>query len=219
MRATSKILALALTAALQPAVAGVVSLDFEHETSVSKVGNFYAAQGVTFTGDAWSIGSNQNRCPGIASFSRTGSCGGLLLGVNPLDAPGTNASFTINFTKDIVDFSFVYGIVSISNVTIEVFDALDGKGHLLQSLNGLSGDACDTGVLSFCEPNWYSTSIKFSGVAKSIMVTGVDQGLMMDDLRFVTRDAPSGELPEPASMALAISALGALAWSRKRATR
>ncbi|MGQ3053458.1 MAG: hypothetical protein ACT6S0_16905 [Roseateles sp.] len=219
MRAKSKLLALALTAALQPALAGVVSLDFEHETDVSKVAGFYAAQGVVFSGNAWSISSNQNGCPGIALFSRTNSCGGLLLGVDPLQSPGAGStSFMIDLAGGFVtEFSFVYGIRSSANVTIKVFDELDGKGNLLQSLNGLSGSACDVGVLSFCE--WYSTSIRFSGVAKSVMVTGVDQRLMMDDLQFITPTTVPGQLPEPASMALALSALGALAWARKRAAR
>ena len=57
MRATSKLLALALTAALQPAVAGVVALDFENSGVFDKLGNQYSSSGVVFSGDAWSVAS------------------------------------------------------------------------------------------------------------------------------------------------------------------
>jgi hypothetical protein len=218
MRATSKLLALALTAALQPAVAGVVSLDFEGTSGVNKVDNLYASRGVTFAGDAWSITSNQNNCNGVAFFSRPGSCGGLLLGLNPFSAPGAStASMMIDLADGfITEFSFVYGIRTSSNVSIKIFDGLDGQGTLLQSVTGLTGSACSNNPLLFC--NWNSSTIKFSGVARSVVVSGLDQRLMMDDLQFITPSA-TGRLPEPTSIALVLGALGAVGWARKRAAR
>ena len=219
MRATSKLLALALTAALQPAVAGVVSLNFEDVKSNGLLGERYASQGVSFSGNAWGVTSNQTPCTGSLLFSRPGSCGALLLGLtagaNPTSA---FTSFTIDVAGGFIDeFSFVYGVRSQSGVTVEIFDELNGRGNSLQLLSSLSGSACATGSLQFCQ--WYSTSLQFSGTAKSIVISGRDQRLMLDDLKFTTPGTSGGTLPEPASLALAIGALGALGWARKRTAR
>jgi hypothetical protein len=218
MRTTSKLLALALTAAVQPAVAGVIALDFEKATSVGLAGNLYADQGVLFTGNAWAMTSNQSPCTGAANFLRAGSCGGLLLGVDPTRAAGnTTVSFTIDLAAGFIDeFSFVYSVRGGSGVSIKLYDSLDGKGTELQALNGLVGTTCGNVNLRFCD--WFSSSIKFTGVAKSIVVSGLDQRLMLDDLTFIPQaSVPPGSLPEPGSIALALSALGALGWARKRA--
>lgn len=221
MRATSKILALALTAALQPAVAGVVSLNFEDVKSNAKLGDRYSsAKGVSFSGDAWGVTSSQNNCLGSLLFSRPGSCGALLLGVQAGQNPTSDfTSFTIDLAGGFIEeFSFVYGVRSQSGVTIEIFDELNGRGNTLQFQDGLTGNACASGSLQFCQ--WYTTSLTFSGTAKSIVITARDQQLMLDDLKFTTPGTSGGgTLPEPASLALTIGALGALGWARKRAAR
>lgn len=219
MRATSKLLALALTAAMQPAVAGVITLDFEKATAVGLAGNLYADQGVTFTGNAWALTSNQLGCTGAAYFSRTGSCAGLLLGVDPTrTATSAMTSFTIDLAEGFIDeFSFFYSIRGGVAASIKLYDGVGGQGTELQSLGTFPGTTCANTALRFCD--WFSSSIKFSGVARSVVVSGVDQRLMLDDLRFITQTAAPGQLPEPSGIALAVGALGALAWSRKRAKR
>ena len=103
MRAKSKLLALGLAAALQPAVAAVVTVDFEDP---SNWGELLRNQitGLSFGGDAWALGSE--RCGGDFSFTQPGSCGALALAVNPWDPSSIDLtvpkSLTINFAGGFV---------------------------------------------------------------------------------------------------------------------
>lgn len=222
MRTTSKLLALALTAALQPALADTVTLNFEDVTSSVLAGNRYSSQGVAFTGNAWGVKSNQAPCgAGGLFFSHAGSCGALLLaGTAGQTTDNLVKSFTINVADGFVtEFSFLYGLRSLSGATIKVFSGLDGGVLLnedpLASL-ALTGSQCSTGgAVLFCDPNWFTSTLKFNGLAHSVVVSGIDQRLMLDDLKFIT-PAANGRLPEPASIALALGALGALGWARRR---
>lgn len=218
MRATSKLLALILAGALQPAVAGVVSVDFEDLTSFVQVGDRYAGKGLSFVGDAWGAVSGIQPCAGVARFTRDGSCGGLLLAQLPTDEPRTDkSSFTLNFAGGFVtNFSFVYSALADSDVLVELYDGRDGQGNLLAAVGDLDARNCANSAVQFCE--WQNRSVGFAGTALSLRITGFDQTLMLDDLNFVTPTAGS-DLPEPGGVALALSALGALGWARRRATR
>jgi hypothetical protein len=220
MRAKSTLLALGLAAALQPALAGVVTLGFEQPSDWGKLTNQYAGQGVSFSGDAWAVGSALGNCNGDWLFARTGSCGGLLLGADPFDQPtGDVKTFTINVSGGFLDkFGFVFGQRSGANVAISVYDGLDGKGTELGTAGALNGGLCDEPSLRFCG-DWPAGSVDFSGTARSVVISGFDQFLMLDDLRFTMADQPPGRLPEPASLALALSAVGALGWVRRRSAR
>ncbi len=222
MRTTSKLLALALTAALQPALADTVTLNFEDVTSSVLVGNRYSSQGVAFTGNAWGVKSNQAPCgAGGLFFSHAGSCGALLLaGTAGQTTDNLAKSFTINVADGFVtEFSFLYGIRALNGVTIKVFSGLDGGGLNENPLAilalGNSPQCTGIGQVQFCDPNWITSTMKFDGVAHSVVVSGIDQRLMLDDLKFIT-PAANGRLPEPASIALALGALGALGWARRR---
>lgn len=221
MRATSKLLALALTAALQPAVAGVVSLNFEDNTGVSQIGDRYASSlGVTFSGDAWGITSKYNNCGGAAQFLRDGSCGGLELALDPLsNGSADTQSFTVDLAGGFVkEFSFVYSARADATVQIDLFDGANGTGHVLQTLSNLAGSNCTITGVRFCI--WNTSTIQFDGVARSLTVSALDQSLMLDDFSFITPGTSGGgTVPEPAGMALALTALGGLAWARKRAAR
>ncbi|CAM3707763.1 PEP-CTERM sorting domain-containing protein [Roseateles saccharophilus] len=212
MRATNKLLALAFTAALQPAMAGVVSLDFE---DIQQDRQLAAYDGVTFSGSAWGVRSSAPSCGGFDSFLRTGSCGALELALDATADPVLGSqSFVMSLAGGFVnEFSFVYSAQPGSAVTIQLFD---GAGHELQSLTGLKETGCSIQGIRFC--NWTTTSMKFDGIALSLKVTGADQGLLLDDLSF-NQPAAGGTVPEPASIALALGALGAAAWTRRRAAR
>lgn len=222
MRATSKLLALALTMALQPAFAGVVSLDFETEAQQNlgpfRIGDYYQSQGITFSGDAWYLTSNSraNGCKGSYSFSRSGSCGAMMLANDATgNAASTDSSFTLNFAGGFTKFSFLYSARSTTDIEFDFFDA---KGSLLDSITGndLTDNGCRAGSSLFC--SWTQLDFQTSGVAASIRVTGLDQKLMLDNLSF-TAATPDGRLPEPASIALALGALGAAALTRRRSGR
>jgi len=221
MRATSKFLALALTAALQPAMAGTVFLDFEDVQTTEKLTSQYSSsKGLTATGAAWTATSEACTYPngdnGDVSFIRSGSCGALWLAEDATKPASTGArSLTLNLADGFIDMlSFVYSAsTGTPNLQVHVFDAA-GK-ELGLGLSGLQGSAC--GGFIFC--NWSDTvSLSFTGVARSVVFTATDQTVLLDDLRFTTPGA-TGQLPEPTSIALVLGALGGLGWARKRAAR
>lgn len=238
MRATSKLLAIALAALVQPAFAALepvtidfekISLDLDPWGMVALASNNpYAELGVAFTGDAWGVLSNARGCGGFSSFAPIGGsgCGALLLASNPkaedpaaigVAAATQSPSFTINFAEGFVaGSSLSYKALVSSNVRIELFSGLDGVGSL-GTVDGLAAGKCGIAAVEFCD--WGDPlTLNFGGVAKSMVVTGGDELFMLDNLSFARQDASvPGQLPEPASLALALSALGVLGWSRKRA--
>lgn len=215
MRATSKLLALALTATMQSAMAGAVFLDFEDVQTTEPLTTRYASKGVTVSGAAWTATSEA--CGGGVSFVRTGSCGALWLAQDPADQASTDArSFTLTSADGFVEaLSFVYsGSTTAINLAVHAYDVAGKEVGL--GLTGLTGESCGTFI--FC--NWSSlpVSLSFQGVARTIVFSAIDQTVLLDDLSFKTAD-PTGQLPEPTSIALALGALGGLGWSRRRAAR
>jgi hypothetical protein len=224
MRATSKLAALALTAALQPAMAGVVPLlNFEDITvssdpsglGVIQLGDRYKSSGVQFKDGAW--GAVSTRCDGAYGFKpNDAGCSALLLAGNPTDGDlDGNKSFTLNFADGFVTgSSLIYSARTSSNIVITLFSELDGKGRSTQ-IGGLRKADCGLSGAFFCD--WNALTLDFSGVARSMVVSGNDETVMLDNIQLVQASTSPGRLPEPASLALSISALGALGWARKRA--
>jgi hypothetical protein len=214
MRATSKLLALALTATMQSAMAGAVFLDFEDVQTTELLTTRYGSKGVTASGAAWTAASEA--CGGDVSFIRTGSCGALWLAEDPTNTAATSGkSLTLSVADGFVDaLSFIYsGSILGTNLAVHVYDAA-GK-ELGQGLSGLTGAGCGTFI--FC--NWSQTvSLSFQGVARTVVFSATDQTVLLDDINFQTAD-PNGRLPEPTSIALALGALGGLGWARRRAAR
>lgn len=214
MRTTSKFLALALMATMQSAMAGAVFLNFEDLASTAQLPASY--NGVNVGGAAWGARSEAGVCNGDFSFIRTNSCGALWLAKQP-DVANTNKgeSLTLSLADGFIDaLSFVFSASDrTSTLAVHVYDAAGvelGKG-----LDGLTG----TGGGSYTFSNWSNTiSLTFTGVARSVTFSALDQAFLLDDLRFTT-PAANGRLPEPTSIALVLGALGALGWARKRAAR
>ncbi|MFT7721522.1 MAG: hypothetical protein QM788_01610 [Roseateles sp.] len=224
MRATNKFLALALAAALQPATAGTVTLNFEDITSTTLLTDRYASQGITFTGDAWGVASVYPPCHGTRQFSRPGSCGALSLEVAP-DAPeakarsvaqNQNGSFTLSLAGGFVDeFSFAYSALPNAGVKLELLDA---AGLVIDTMDSLKEVGCTEPGQYFCI--WNTAAFKFAGTATALRVSGLAQGLLLDDMQFTAPgQTPGGTVPEPASIALAFGALAAAGWTRRRAAR
>lgn len=213
MRTTSKLLAVALTATLQSAMAGTIMLDFEDvKTTAPLAGNY---NGVTVGGDAWSARSEASTCGGNVSFVRTGSCSALWLAMDPRDtAEDATKSLTLSIADGFIgSLSFVYsGSVSLPELAVHVFDAA-GK-ELGSGLDGLTAAGCANFL--FC--SWSQTmTLNFTGVARSVTFSALDQTILLDDIKFTTPAATGGQLPEPTSIALTLAALGGLGWARKRA--
>ena len=105
-------------------------------------------------------------------------------------------------------FSFYYSSRAIGSVT--VYDALDGGGNILGSINlvaNYAGNNC-TGDLNGTFCNWDPIGIGFSGIAKSAILSGVVDEAGFDGIYFgsaVAGDPSSGapgQVPEPATLAL-----------------
>lgn len=231
MRAINKFLALTLVAALQPAVAGTVTLNFEDLSSFAALeGRYSQALGVTFKGAAYGAVSSvvtsnsdpQPKCGGSGdylriNFTRPNSCGGLFLYDGTDTTTGTD--FVLNLAGGFIsEFTFFYATTQAgggSDAQISVYDEADGLGNALNSASGLAANDCPgNSGFTFCD--FKSERITFTGVAQSLRVTGFNQRLMLDDLTFTTPAAAGTPLPEPASAALVLGALGALAWVRQR---
>ncbi|HEY8876528.1 MAG TPA: hypothetical protein VIN03_03120 [Roseateles sp.] len=218
MRTTSKLLALALVATMQSAMAGVVFLDFEDVQISEPLTDRYAAQHVSVSGAAWTATSEAclyGGVPGEVSFKRPGSCGALWLAEDPTQ-PTANPlrSLTMTLSDGFDALSFVYsGSRSDINLSVHAFDASGAEVGL--GLGGLTGSGCSSFL--FC--NWSNTvSLNLQGgTARTVVFTGLDQTILIDDLSFNT--PTTGRLPEPTSAALALGAIGALGWSRRRAAR
>ncbi|RTL34442.1 MAG: PEP-CTERM sorting domain-containing protein [Burkholderiales bacterium] len=208
MRTTSKFLAVALTASLQSAMAGTIPLNFEDLTTLSKLnGNYH---GVNISGSAW--GGTSEVCNGDISFLRAGSCGALWLAVDPTQRKtGKLESLTMSIADGFEGLSFLYsGNATLINLSVHVYDAAGAELGI--GLTGLTGQSCAN--YQFC--NWSQPiTLNFTGLARSVTFSALDQAVLLDDLTFKT-PSTTGRLPEPTSVALALAALGGLAWSRKR---
>lgn len=239
MRTKSKLLALALAAALQPAFAGVapISVNFENiSSSLDADGvlslldpSYPGVPGVQFKGSAWGIGSQT--CNADFAFSFTpraaGGCNAFLLAGANLGAPSGTQTATINLVGGFVtgdagsansnDRSYLYySALLSSSLSITAYEGLDGTGKDFKlTVSGVGG--CGASA-PFCAWNRLNLDVG-SFTAHSLVISGLDQRVLLDDLQFI---APSSTqppaLPEPGSIALALGALGALAWSRKRSS-
>lgn len=229
MRPTSKLLALALTAAMQAAVAApaTVELKFEDISTASdprglgivELADRYKADGVQFTGGAWGV-TAAGACKGIVSFvPYGGGCGALLLAGDPRDTTvGGDVTFTLNFAEGFIKgSSLVYSALTGSGATVTLFSELDGKGDATRVTGLVPANCKDGSGAVFCV--WKELALEAggaTGVARSMVVSGFDESLMLDDLKLVKASTVPSRLPEPASAALVLGALGAAGWSRKR---
>lgn len=211
MRTTSKFLAVALTASLQSAMAGTIPLNFEDLTTTSALSGNY--NGVNIGGAAW--GAVSETCGGDVSFSRAGSCGALWLAQDPTQPASTGSkSLTLSLADGFDGLSFVYSASRPAPALfVHVYDAAGAE--LGNGLSNLTGAGCANFV--FC--NWSQTmTLNFTGVARSVTFSALDQTVLLDDITFKTPTS-TGRLPEPTSIALTLGALAALGWARKRAAR
>lgn len=192
--------------------AQVVVLDFEGIPNLSPVGDFYAAQGFSFSPATLAIVDAD--AGGTGNFANEPSASTVMFF---LDANNAILNVAAGFDTG---FSFFYS--SSTAATVNIYDGLNATGNLLGSLNlvaqfsdGCTGDP--TG--DFC--NWTAVGTSFDGIARSIDFGGTANFTGYDNITFRS-DIPGGVVPEPASWAMMIAgvgAVGAMARRRRRTSR
>jgi len=232
---TQKLIGGALLALTLPAVAGTTLLDFESvlaATTDLTVVNPYAAKGISFTKNAWSMASAApgTSNPGEGKFFRDASFfgsptrGALHLALDPAGLGGNSQqAFFINIESGFdTNFSMLYAASISGKGDVAVFSGANGEGDKLGGFDMAPGAEClspTTGqVLNGWLCNWVEGRFAFQGTAHSIRISGDDAQFFFDDIR-LQLNGNTNPVPEPGGVALSLAALGALAWSRKRSAR
>ena len=216
------IAAASLVAAMAPAMAAVVVLDFEGVGNLAAINNFY-------NGGTDSLG-NSGTNHGVAFSTAT-------LGIIDFDAGGTGnianepSASTVMFFLDASNsvlnvaagfttgFSFFYSSATAASVT--VWDGLGATGNQLGSLNltaQFNGNNCGGDPNGqFC--NWTAVGVAFAGTAMSIDFGGTANRTAFDDITFGSKDPGPPPIPEPSTyalMALGLAGIGFVARRRKQ---
>ena len=226
MLAIKTLMASAVLAAALPVMASKVTLDFETLPSGTRVGEAYSAQGIHFSANAFNFVSKDGNCGGFGNFYDNNNA----IGCNAIQlftgsTVGGAASFYITVDAGFTGlFSMLYtaktpGTVSLYDSAAFLTDPAATPLSNQRSLNTQpSGDCLGTNF--FC--NWDTRTVDLgTQTAKYVVISGVNGSMFLDNITFANvNDAPpGGTVPEPTGVALSLAALGALAYTRKRAQR
>jgi len=230
MLALKHLVASSVLAAVMPAIAAPIFLDFEDlPLEPALVGNSYERQfGVVFTDNAYSIRSSSSTPPPLTggSFTRYGDSSKVALGLfSPIGAGSTG--FYINLAAGFGEtFKMLYtSTLQSGGISVEVFGGENGTGGLIGTASLIERQApCrdPSGVVQqglWC--TWDEVALDFKGPAKSVHISGVTGKYFFDNMAFgpLATIPPGTDVPEPGGIALSLAALGALAWTRKRYQR
>ncbi len=165
-------------------------LTFEGLGDLASIGNYYDGgagpnYGVSFSSNSLSIISNLSG--GSGNFSNEPSpitCLFFLTGSSVMSVP---AGFTTGF-------SFYY--TSSASGTVYVWDGVNGGGNLLTSATFSATPNSTSPYYTF--DNWQPMGVSFSGTAKSVTFSGVDNQCGFDNITFGSSTPGSGSSTPPA---------------------
>ena len=194
----------ALLLASTAANAAVITLTFEGVGDFNAVGNFYAGQGIVFSGATLALVDSD--AGGSGNFANEPTNDTIMFFTN-----GNNAILNVAAGFD-TGFSFFYTSSTAAGVT--VWDNIDGTGNLLATLDlqaqhdqNCVGDPNG----SFC--NWTAVGVLFGGSAKSINFAGTAGATGFDNITF---GSANPGIPEPATWALLIGGFGMVGTAMRR---
>ncbi|MDY0748033.1 hypothetical protein SNE35_26270 [Paucibacter sp. R3-3] len=195
--------------------ASLVTLTFEGLSDLAKVGDFYdggldgAGQGpgpddgIKFSSDAIALIASSAGGSGVFSGAPSG-VGALFF----LSGAGTTINVAAGFSNE---FSLFYS--AFAGGSFSIYDGLDGTGTLLGS-ETLAVTPNTSNQLNA----WVEGIADFSGTAHSVVLSGVANRILFDNLSFDI-GAADNSIPEPGSLPLVVTAAAVLGLAGQRRAR
>jgi len=193
-------------------------MDFAHLHDQQQVGNFYNGGGgagvpnfgVTFSSNVYGLRSAYAPVhPGAGNFSpdRTSTPAIFINGPTGSMATGT-MNVSAGFSNGI---SFFY--TSAFTETVTIWSGANGTGTVLatMTLSASNAPGACAGGPAYCV--WTGAGISFSGVAKSVTISGAANGIGISD---ITLGQSTTAIPEPPSIYLFGAGLLAITFMRVR---
>lgn len=208
--------AIAVIVSAGAASAAPITLDFEGIGDLKHIGSFYNGGaggnlGVEFSSSAESLVSAN--AGGVGNFSNNPSGSSIAF------FDWGSSSMSMNVAGGFLNsFSFLYTSLYFPGV-ISIWDGANGTGNLLgiAALPTLSGNCGGPPGDFNC---WSAVAVNFSGIGRSVKWSGTGNFLGIDDVKFTTADVNrASPVPEPATILLLGTGIGAVAMRRRFAKR
>lgn len=195
------VLALFAVAGVASAASAQIFLNFEGITNgpVTAIGNYYAGQGVFFTGGGSNaLAIRDSDAGGTGNFANEPSASNIMFF---LEGNATIMNVPTGFTTG---FATYYSTIETTG-TILVYDGVDGTGNLLGSDSMFALGSGGNGDPNGAYDRWDIASVAIGNqVARSVVFVGAANFIGFDDMIF-------GGVPTPGSAAVAgIAGLAAL---------
>lgn len=208
MKRVAPLAAMTMLAALgalsaTPALAAIdTTITFEGVESFSSVGDYYASQGISFSGGALAL-MNDGTGSGVnGEFFTNAPSATVMFTADDVTTMNVLQGFT-----GAVAFAYSSGAALTSAVTI--YSGLNGTGSVLGTFSLLNNATSGCSDSDYC--HWDQISLAFAGVAKSLSFTGT-QAAAFDNINV-------SAVPEPQTYAMMALGLVALLAQRRRQRR